>query len=263
MDAAAKRADPIPVFAEMGSLNPITILASALAKDANAIADKLIASITTDAGQFCTKPGVILMQEGESTEAFFQLLTDKLAGVSPVPMLHPGIHESFGKGVAKLRELSGHEASSVSLIASQPAQPGTLQGSPHLFRTDAETFLGDETLRQEFFGPLAIFVTLSSVDQIEPVLRSLGGQLTASLFADDADAAAKELLPLLSEIAGRVIVNGVPTGVEVNSAIQHGGPWPACSDSRFSAVGPSALLRFVRPVAYQNVPGHWLPEVLR
>src|SRR5690606_19133885 len=110
---------------------------------------------------------------------------------------------------------------------------------------------------------LAILVIVPFTNGIEPVLRSLGGQLTATLFCDEADPLAPDILPLLTEIAGRVILNGVPTGVEVNSASQHGGPWPACSDSRFSAVGPSALLRFVRPVAYQNVPRHLLPEALR
>lgn len=262
IDAAAKRPDPIPVFAEMGSLNPITILPSAMVDHLPTIVDKLIASITTDAGQFCTKPGVILLQEGASTEAFLTLLADRLAGVTPVPMLHPGIHESFTKGVSKLHEFTDAH-SSFSLIASHPADPGTLQASPHLFRTDAPTFLSNEILRHEYFGPLAIIVTLPSPDEIEPVLRSLGGQLTATLFCDPADPLAPDLLPFLSEIAGRVILNGVPTGVEVNSASQHGGPWPACSDSRFSAVGPSALLRFVRPVAYQNVPAHLLPEALR
>jgi len=262
MDAAARRPDPIPVFAEMGSLNPITILASALASNATVIADKLIAAITTDAGQFCTKPGVILLPDGESTETFLQLLADRITKVKPVPMLYPGIHESFTKGLEKLHKLADSRPS-FNLIASQPAEPGTLQGSPHLFRTDARTFLTDELLRHEYFGPLAILVTVPYTDGIEPVLRSLGGQLTAALFCDPTDPLAPELLPSLTEIAGRVIVNGVPTGVEVNSASQHGGPWPACSDSRFSAVGPSALLRFVRPVAYQNVPQHFLPEALR
>lgn len=262
IDAAAKRPDPIPVFAEMGSLNPITILPSALEQGGEALADKLIASITNDAGQFCTKPGVILLQAGEKAEAFLQRLADRLGKATPVPMLHPGIHESFVKGVASLKEYAA-STPSLSLVATKPAENGSLQGSPHLFRTDAATFLALEPLRHEYFGPLAILVTLSSTDEIESVLRSLGGQLTATLFCDEADPLAPELLPFLSEIAGRVIVNGVPTGVEVNSASQHGGPWPACSDSRFSAVGPSALLRFVRPVAYQNVPQHLLPEALR
>lgn len=262
LDAAARRPDPIPVFAEMGSLNPITILPSALKKAAGTIADKLIASITTDAGQFCTKPGVILLQEDPESEDFLKLLADRLKSVKPVPMLHPGIHDSFAKGIGKLHEFAASHPS-LTLVATQPAETGTLQGSPHLFSVDARTFRENEMLRHEYFGPLAIFVTLPSTDEIEPVLRSLGGQLTATLFCDETDPLAPDLFPLLTEIAGRVIVNGVPTGVEVNSASQHGGPWPACSDSRFSAVGSSALLRFVRPVAYQNVPRHLLPEALR
>ena len=262
IDAAAGRPDPIPVFAEMGSLNPVTILPSALEVNAASIAEKLIASITTDAGQFCTKPGVILLQAGEKTESFLRSLAERLSHVTPVPMLHSGIHDSFVKGVAKLQELAASHPS-LALLATKAAEAGTLQGSPHLFRTDATTFLAHEPLRHEYFGPLAIFVVLPSTDEIENVLRSLGGQLTATLFCDETDPLAPDLLPFLTEIAGRVIVNGVPTGVEVNSSSQHGGPWPACSDSRFSAVGPSALLRFVRPVAYQNVPAHLLPQALR
>jgi len=231
-------------------LNPVIILPSALENDAASIAEKLVASITTDAGQFCTKPGVILLPENSSTDNFLNVLSRAMESVIPVPMLHRGIHGNFHEGVEKL---SSHPA--VKVIASKPAEPSTLQGTPHLFLTDQKSFLADEALRHEFFGPLSIFVRYETTDAIEPILRSLSGQLTASVFCNDDDATAASLLPLLGEIAGRVVFNGVPTGVEVNAAIQHGGPWPACSDSRFSAVGPDALLRFVRPVAWQNLPG--------
>jgi alpha-ketoglutaric semialdehyde dehydrogenase len=247
IDAAARRPDPIPVFAEMGSLNPVVILPSALEDQSDEIADLLIRSITTDAGQFCTKPGVVLVPRTQRTEHFINQLSLKLAAVSPVPMLHRGIHEDFQKGAAKLRSLS-----SVALIAHKPADPGTLQGEPQLFLTDYGSFLSGDDFRREYFGPLSIFVTYPDSDSIRPVLRSISGQLTASVFSEPTDPALDPLLPLLGEIAGRVIFNGVPTGVEVNSAIQHGGPWPACSDSRFSAVGPDALRRFIRPIAYQN-----------
>ncbi len=255
IDAAAKRPDPIPVFAEMGSLNPVVILSSALEQDGGHIAGLLVPSITNDAGQFCTKPGILLVPEGPATDDFLGLLATKIEALRPVPMLHRGIHQTFHESAAKLR---GHPA--ITVIARKDGAAGTLEGSPHLLRTDAGSLLGDGFLRHEFFGPLAIVVTCSSQDETEAVLRALGGQLTASLFSRPDDPEAQEILPLLEEIAGRLIVNGVPTGVEVNSAIQHGGPWPACSDSRFSAVGPSALLRFVRPVAYQNFPGGLLPD---
>ena len=248
IDAAAKRPDPIPVFAEMGSLNPIVILPSALEDDARTIAEKLTASITTDAGQFCTKPGIILIPDQNNT-GFLDALSEGIRTAKPAPMLHQGIHKTFHEGAARLSAHSG-----VRLLARNEAAEGTLQGSPHLFLTDSRTFLSDGFLRHEFFGPLAIVVSIPSGGDIEGFLRSLGGQLTASLFCREGDPAVAGVLPLLTGIAGRIIYNGVPTGVEVNSAIQHGGPWPACSDSRFSAVGPSALLRFVRPVAFQNFP---------
>ena len=246
IDAAAGRPDPIPVFAEMGSLNPVVVLPSAIRGNAAGIAEKLAGSITTDAGQFCTKPGVLLVPEDAAP--FLNALAERIRGTEPVPMLHRGIHQTFHEGAAKLAAHPG-----VRVLAQRSAPEGTLKGSPHLFLTDAATFMKDSFLRQEFFGPLSIAVTVGD-GEIGRVLRALGGQLTATLFCGDGDPAALELAPLLAEIAGRVVFNRVPTGVEVNSAIQHGGPWPACSDSRFSAVGPAALLRFVRPVALQNFP---------
>ncbi|WAC18163.1 aldehyde dehydrogenase (NADP(+)) [Luteolibacter sp. SL250] len=255
IDAAAKRPDPIPVFAEMGSLNPVVILPSALDGDPEHIARLLASSITTDAGQFCTKPGIILVPDGSKSRHFLDLISAEVASIRPVPMLHRGIHSAFVEGSGKLRALS-----SVSVIACKEATPDSLEGSIQILRTDAESFLAESLLRQEYFGPLSIFVTWSGLGQIQHILHVLGGQLTATLFTADNDPEAVELIPLLEETAGRVILNGVPTGVEVNSAIQHGGPWPACSDSRFSAVGPSALLRFVRPVAYQNFPAGLLPD---
>lgn len=258
IDAAAGRPDPIPVFAEMGSLNPITILPSALGGDLPSMTHRLVSSITTDAGQFCTKPGLILIPNDASPEPLLDLLVQAWKDVTPVPMLHPGIHRTFHEGVEKL---AAHPR--VRTLARREAGPGTLQGRAHLFLTDGPSLLADPFLRQEFFGPLAILVQVSSAAEREQVLRSLGGQLTASLFAGADDPEAAALLSVLTEIAGRVIVNGLPIGVEVNAAIEHGGPWPACSDSRFSAVGPSALLRFVRPVSYQNTPRDLLPEALR
>ena len=257
IDAAAKRPDPIPVFAEMGSLNPVVILPSALADDPKPIARLLASSITTDSGQFCTKPGIVLLPEGNDGRHFLELMAAEVEAIPTVPMLHRGIHSAFVDGTEKLRGLP-----SVSIIAWRKAPPETLEGSIHLLLTDAESFLADDLLRQEYFGPLSIFITRTSIDQIPDILRSIGGQLTASLFMAGNDPSAMDLIPLLEDAAGRVIINGVPTGVEVNSAIQHGGPWPACSDSRFSAVGPTALLRFVRPVAYQNFPAALLPDFL-
>lgn len=247
IDAAATRPDPIPVFAEMGSLNPVAILPSSL-DDPDRIAGLLVPSITNDAGQFCTKPGVILIPDTPDTDTLISRFITKWNDVLPVPMLHRGIHRTFVEGV---KTLSSHPG--ITLLASKATTSGPLEGPPHLFKTTAENFLSDETLRHEYFGPLSILVTCAT-DQISTILRTIGGQITASVFSNPADPVLHDLIPLLSETAGRVIFNGVPTGVEVNEASNHGGPWPACSDSRFTAVGPEALLRFIRPVAWQNFP---------
>lgn len=249
IDAASKRQNPIPVFAEMGSLNPVVLTESALKSDSERIAELLTASITTDAGQFCTKPGIVFLPSGEPAEAFLSIIRNKAKDLKPVPMLHPGIYEAFHNSAKILRSLP-----TIETISHIAGTAGEMQGSIHFLKADAETFLADERVREEHFGPLSIFVTYSSIEQLEPLLRSLNGQLTASLFIADGDTLTEDLFLLLEDSAGRIIMNGVPTGVEVNAAIQHGGPWPACSDSRFTAVGPAALLRFVRPVSYQNFP---------
>jgi alpha-ketoglutaric semialdehyde dehydrogenase len=255
IDAAARRPDPIPVFAEMGSLNPVVILPSGLKDDPRSVARRLAASIATDAGQFCTKPGVILIPDGEDGRQFMALISAEVESIRPVPMLHRGIHASFREGTNKLRAIP-----SVSVIANKEADPESLEGSIHLIQVDADGFLNNELLRHEYFGPLSIIVTWSSRDQLLKVIRSIGGQLTASLFTQEEDPEALDIISLLEDTAGRIVVNGVPTGVEVNDAIQHGGPWPSSSDARFSAVGPTALLRFVRPVTYQNFPPRLLPD---
>lgn len=247
IDAAATRPDPIPVFAEMGSLNPVVVLPSAL-DDSDRIAGLLVPSITNDAGQFCTKPGIILIPEAPESDDLIASFAEKWNAVVPVPMLHRGIYRTFTEGVKTLSSHSG-----VGLVASKATSGGPLEGPPHLFKTTAENFLSGEILRHEYFGPLSILITCST-DQIESIFRTIGGQITASVFSNPADSTLHDLIPLLSETAGRVIFNGVPTGVEVNEASNHGGPWPACSDSRYTAVGPEALLRFVRPVALQNFP---------
>lgn len=257
IDAAAKRPDPIPVFAEMGSINPVLILPSALGNgnESAHIAESIIHAITNNAGQFCTKPGVILIPEGTCGHQLIAQMSEKVRLTSPVPMLHRGIHTAFHEGAAKLQHQRG-----LSTIACKEAAPDTLEGTIFLLQTDAQIFLTNERLSQEYFGPLCIVVTWSTTDEIRQIFRLLHGQLTASLFADEDDPTALTHLPLLEDSAGRIILNGVPTGVEVNSAIQHGGPWPASSDPRFSAVGPAALLRFVRPIAYQNFSSALLPS---
>ncbi len=256
-DAAASRPDPIPVFAEMSGLNPIVLLPGAVRERSTEIATLIAQSITQGVGQFCTKPGLILLSEGPGAEDFRCALAAAITEVAPAPMLHAGIAESY---VAGCQHASGHPA--VRVLARAAAAPDACEGAALAVVTDVAGLLADDSLRHEVFGPFAMVVSITAPAQIETVLLSLGGQLTASVFAMPGEL-APELLDSLTQIAGRVIVNGVPTGVEVCSAINHGGPWPATTDSRFTSVGPAAYLRFVRPVTYQNTPDALLPPALQ
>lgn len=255
-DAAASRPDPIPVFAEMGSLNPIVILAGGLTDPSAASA--IARSVLDGAGQFCTKPGVILLPSSPAAEDFRETLAASVSAAIPTAMLHAGIAASFANSCAAL---TTHPA--LEVLARATTAPTGGQGAALVVATDAAAFLADDALRHEVFGPFAIIVTYQSIAEAGEVLRSLGGQLTASLFGHAEEIGASNLLNLFQQIAGRVIVNGVPTGVVVGSAMQHGGPWPASSDSRFTAVGTTALQRFIRPVCFQNVPDSLLPPALQ
>jgi NADP-dependent aldehyde dehydrogenase len=255
-DAAASRPDPIPVFAEMGSLNPIVILPSGLSNPFTGTA--VARSILDGAGQFCTKPGIILLPSGPDADSFRQMLAARVSATAPTVMLHAGIASSFANSCAAA---DAHPA--LKVLARATTAPTGSQGAALVVATDAATFLGDDALRHEVFGPFAMIVSYRSIAEAAAVLRSLGGQLTASVFGETDEIAASGLLDIFQQLAGRVIVNGVPTGVAVGSAMQHGGPWPASSDSRFTAVGTAALQRFIRPVCFQNVPDPLLPPALQ
>lgn len=260
-DAAASRPDPIPVFAEMGSLNPIVILPGTLAAKPAETAGALAVSATAGAGQFCTKPGVIVTQGREGLDAFRGALADAFAAVPPTTMLHAGIAASFGKAS---EALAVHPALTLIGRAGADADPTATQGRALMAETTAGQFLAHPELAHEVFGPYSLLVVASSGEEVTRVLDALGGQLTASVFGEDTElSAAAPLIERLSEIAGRVIVNGVPTGVEVCASMQHGGPWPASSDARFTSVGTAAYQRFIRPVSYQNCPQILLPSSLK
>lgn len=257
-DAAASRPDPIPVFAEMGSLNPIVLLPSALDAKAEETARSIAGSITQGVGQFCTKPGLILIADCPAAATFRASLAAAIEATAPGTMLHQGISQSFQRGCAAMSE---HPAVTVLARAAAPAEG--CQGAALVVEAAAADVLTDHSLREELFGPFALLVAVGDADEAATVLATTGGQLTASVFADPADPALPSLLDSLAQSAGRVIVNGVPTGVEVCASMQHGGPWPASTDSRFTAVGSAALLRFVRPVSYQNLPDPLLPPTLQ
>ncbi|HEX8445693.1 MAG TPA: aldehyde dehydrogenase (NADP(+)) [Sphingomonas sp.] len=256
---AAGRDEPIPVYAEMSSINPVILLPEALRTRGAALAPAFVQSLTMGAGQFCTNPGVVLAIAGAELDAFAEAAAAALTEAKPVQMLTPGIHASFEQGVAALES---HAA--VTTIARGCVGDGVNQARGAIFRTDAQSFLGDAVLAHEVFGSSSIIVACRDADEIAAVLTALEGQLTATLHHDagDADMAAR-LMPVLAQKVGRILANGWPTGVEVAHAMVHGGPFPATSDGRTTSVGTLAIERFLRPVCYQSIPDSLLPPVLR
>ena len=260
-DAAAARPDPIPVFAEMSSINPVFLLPGALAERGDAIAQGFVASMTLGVGQFCTKPGLVFAVDGPELAAFKEAVATAVTAAPAASMLTAGILEAYSSGRDKLVGLGG-----TTTLATASAEADTVktQAAAVVAQTDAARFLADPGYADEVFGPASLIVTASSADELRAVARILEGQLTATLHGTSEDlTAAADLVEILATKAGRLIVNGFPTGVEVCQAMQHGGPWPATSDTRFTSVGTAALERFIRPVCYQDVPDALLPDVLK
>lgn len=254
MQIAAARAEPIPVYAEMSSINPVLLLPHALESRAESIAAAFVTSLTQGAGQFCTNPGLLLAVEGPALQRFEAAAASALGQVSAQTMLTPGIHHSYCQGVAALAEHA-----QVQTLARGLAGQGN-QACAALFATSAEAFLGSPELREEVFGPASLIVRCANPASLQQVLLGLEGQLTIALHLDDGDhPQARALLPLLEQKAGRLLVNGFGTGVEVAHAMVHGGPFPATSDSRSTSVGSLAIQRFLRPVSYQDLPEALLP----
>ncbi|MEP6618192.1 MAG: aldehyde dehydrogenase (NADP(+)) [bacterium] len=257
-DAAAARPDPIPVYAEMGSINPVFLLPSAARERAESLAQGLAGAITMGVGQFCTNPGVIVGVRGESTDAIAVLLAERIGGSSPGVMLYEQLASGYGRAVAGVRA-GGAEVLSPATAAVAPPR-----AQPTLLRVDAARFLDDDALRQEMFGPVSMLVIADDGAEMERVAEQLEGQLTATIHGTPEELHEhSHLVEILRRKAGRLLFNGYPTGVEVGHAMQHGGPYPASSDSRSTSVGTSAITRFVRPVCYQNFPNAALPEALR
>jgi NADP-dependent aldehyde dehydrogenase len=252
-DLGAGRKRPIPVFAEMGSVNPVVFLPGVLRERGDALAKGYADSLVLGVGQFCTNPGVVIGLAGPEFDAFLASVAGALAASASAPMLTPDILAGYREGVAARRERGNLQC----LAAGEDS-------SASLFAVDASQFLADPGLREELFGPSAIAVRAESLEGVAAVLDALEGQLTASVhFASEDEASVRQILPNLVRIAGRVIANGFPTGVEVNSAMHHGGPYPATTDARFTSVGTGAIRRFVRPVSLQNFPLELLPPELQ
>lgn len=254
---AAQRPEPIPFYGEMSSINPVLLLPGALAQRAAELGKAYAGSLTAGAGQFCTNPGLLLAVGSAALETFVAEAGEAIAASPAATMLHTGILKAYEDGVTKLSGVKGVQQVSQGHTAPRAA-------SAHLFRADAATFRARPELTEEIFGASGLLVTGEDFHSLTDILQGLEGQLTITVhMAAEDEALFASLLPLLETKAGRILINGWPTGVEVCHAMVHGGPFPATSDTRTTSVGTLAIRRFLRPVCYQNVPAHLLPASLQ
>ncbi|SHG98182.1 aldehyde dehydrogenase (NADP(+)) [Winogradskyella jejuensis] len=258
-DLAAQREEPIPVFAEMGSINPVVILPAALNNRSEALAETYANSITLGTGQFCTNPGLILGIKSQSLSDFVSSLSNAILEKEPTCMLHPNIHEAYQ---TKKEKVMSQTDTAITANLNSDTKPN--YASQAVVTVDGGTFLKNPILHQEVFGPFSMVVQCDDVDQLEAVISNLEGQLTGTLIADSDEASEYSgVISALQNRVGRIIYNGVPTGVEVCPSMVHGGPYPSSTDSRFTAVGIHSIKRWVRPFSYQDWPNELLPDELK
>ncbi|KPQ25958.1 MAG: NADP-dependent aldehyde dehydrogenase [Halomonas sp. HL-48] len=258
MQTAQSRPQPIPVYAEMSSINPVFLLPEALNARGKALGEAFVGSLNMGAGQFCTNPGLVIGVKGAGLSDFLDAARMAVEQSGAQTMLTPGIHRAYQAGVSALSE-----SGSVREIA-RGQTGGEYQCQTGLFAATGRDFLASEALQAEVFGAASLVIECDDVEEMKQVAEQLEGQLTATLQMDDGDVEqAKALLPTLERRAGRILANGWPTGVEVCHAMVHGGPYPATSDSRTTSVGSAAIKRFLRPVCYQSLPAALLPEALQ
>ncbi|MFL5811128.1 MAG: aldehyde dehydrogenase (NADP(+)) [Flavisolibacter sp.] len=256
---ANQRAIPIPVFAEMGSVNPVFILPGKLKEDTTAIASMYATSITQSAGQFCTNPGLLVGIDNDALKEFEKQLGEKITKVKPTKMLHEGISKNFRE---KRQKVLAEETVNVAAVTEYT--PEENESIPTLAEVSAKMFLQNPLLHKEVFGPFSLLVKCNDAKEMLQVALAIEGQLTCTLIASVEEVKSNEdLVEALQDKCGRFILNGVPTGVEVSIAMHHGGPYPATTDSRFTAVGADGIRRFARPVCFQNWDEELLPPELR
>ncbi len=256
-DLCAARPEPIPFFGELGSINPNFVLPAALASRGPELASSWAGSLTLGAGQFCTNPGVIFLQEGEAADRFADRATEALSQVAKQTMLTDGIANAFHANAKRLETVEG-----VTKRFGNPTEGRA--AAPFLFETNTATWRSTPELAEEVFGPLGLIVRAASAEELLEIAGSLNGQLTATVHLEEADERlAARLLPILEQKAGRILANGFATGVEVDPAMMHGGPYPASTNAATTSVGTLAIRRFLRPVCYQNLPERLLPADLR
>ncbi len=254
IDAAQKRPVPIPVYAEMSSVNPVVFTEAALEHTSVA---GLAASISGSGGQLCTQPGLLFVPVGEAGDRFVAALAEALSGVPACPLLTPGIQKAYRSGTSTY---AGH----VGVQTVQAQEPEAGLHHAQLYQTTAEAFTGAPELSHEVFGPVSLAVRYRDLEGLKAALAGLEGQLTATLHARPAELAGLEsVLAVLQARAGRLVFNSFPTGVEVGQAVVHGGPFPSTGDGRSTSVGARALLRFTRLLAYQDFPDEALPPALQ
>lgn len=258
-DWAAQRKEPIPVFAEMGSINPVFLLPGKLQESAKEVAAMYAGSITLGTGQFCTNPGLLIGIDNKDLQTFIQELGQAIGKIAPGTMLHPGIAKAFGE-----KRNAALAQAEVTTVAVSGIQPQENQGVPTVASASAQAFFNNPLLHQEVFGPYSLVIRCADLPEMIAVAKHLEGQLTATLMATEKELKEySDLAEAVEQICGRLILNGVPTGVRVGLAMQHGGPFPATTDSRYTSVGADGIKRWARPLCYQSWADALLPEALQ
>ncbi len=257
-DIANRRPEPIPLFAEMGSINPVVITEGALKENGEKWAEAYAGSITLGAGQFCTNPGLILAIESDGLDKFKRSLAEKIVKIDATCMLHPNIKSAYSTLKNEVSSQVGVKSLSIPLeVEANYADQAVAEVS-------GDAFLQNPKLHQEVFGPFSLIVKCANEQQLLTIIEQLEGQLTGTIIAEDSELSElTDIVDELSQRVGRIIFNGVPTGVEVCPSMNHGGPYPASTDARFTAVGLHAIKRWIRPISYQSFPGKLLPEELK
>ncbi|MEW7290058.1 aldehyde dehydrogenase (NADP(+)) [Aquimarina sp. 2304DJ70-9] len=258
-DLASQRPEPIPVFAEMGSVNPVILLPEATKNQGEALAKTYAKSITLGTGQFCTNPGLIIGIKGEALDNFIDILSYEIVKIEPSCMLHPNIIGNYERNRSTALQQRG-----ISITAEYDGDIMINHARQTVTKVEGKTFLENTTLHQEIFGPFSMVVQCSTAKELETIISNLEGQLTGTILAENEEASTyNSVIEALQNRVGRIIFNGVPTGVEVCPAMLHGGPYPASTDSRFTAVGIHSIKRWVRPFSYQSWPNDLLPDELK
>jgi len=259
LDLASKREEPIPVFAEMGSINPVVVLPEALQKNSAQIAKTLAASITLGAGQFCTNPGLIMGIKSEELTNFIQNLADEILQIQPSVMVHPSIRQAYKTNLHKTIAQPD-----VRLVTPHQDELDTHFARQVIATVGGRSFLENKNLHREVFGPFSLVVQCKDAVELEQIIADLEGQLTGAIMAENEELKAhSKIIDAMQEKVGRMIYNAAPTGVEVCPSMVHGGPYPSSTDSRFTAVGITSIKRWVRPFSFQDWPNNLLPDALK